>query len=324
MIDKNMGGIHKILLVLFVYILYRNFLFLFLFFCFLFVGRKFILLIESIIGFNKNSRIMLCLIYYLLVLIFMIYTMYFSYVFIMDNYKSTYFFLRSFIEENLINKSMNQLFSNKLNYNFESMIENVLFYISSNIFSMSFNFTKASLKYILTFIVGFIFLCDYEKILNFIDSNIIEIDLIQKVYSSILDVLLNMIKIQVILNVITFVILSIGFRMISINQSVMVSFLICCLDILPIIGVGFVMIPLSVYYFIVGDYLIGIFVIVLLMVINVIKQFLEPKMISKSYSIHSIVVFVLLLFGFCLDGIYGMMMFPIVSVILYKIYIDLN
>ena len=54
-------------------------------------------------------------------------------------------------------------------------------------------------------------------------------------------------------------------------------------DALPILGSGAVMIPWAIVSGINGDLALGLSIIVLLIIMSVTRQFVEPKIVSRKY-----------------------------------------
>lgn len=74
-------------------------------------------------------------------------------------------------------------------------------------------------------------------------------------------------------------------------------------DALPILGSGTVMIPWAIICAINGDINLGIAVIVLLIIMSVVRQVLEPKLVSKNIGVHPIFTLIAMYTGFKAIGI---------------------
>ena len=94
-------------------------------------------------------------------------------------------------------------------------------------------------------------------------------------------------KAEVILVIIAFIITLIGlyvFKFIGLNITypLLIALGIGFVDALPILGSGTVMVPWSVISFINGDYSLGIGIFNLFIIITGTRQFLEPRIVSRS------------------------------------------
>ena len=91
-------------------------------------------------------------------------------------------------------------------------------------------------------------------------------------------------------------------------------------DALPILGSGTVMIPWAIIRAIQGDLKLAIALIVLYVIISIIRQILEPKMVSKHIGIHPIFTLIAMYTGYKAIGLFGMLLGPIVLIILKPIF----
>ena len=69
-----------------------------------------------------------------------------------------------------------------------------------------------------------------------------------------------------------------------------------------------------------GDFTLGICLIVLLTIMSIIKQLIEPKVVSGQIGIHPIFTLIAMYTGFKLIGILGTLLGPIILIILKDIF----
>ena len=72
------------------------------------------------------------------------------------------------------------------------------------------------------------------------------------------------------------------------------------------------MIPWAILCAINGDLNLGIAIIILLVIMSVIRQLLEPKLVSKNIGIHPIFTLIAMYTGFKVIGVMGLLIGPIV------------
>ncbi len=94
-------------------------------------------------------------------------------------------------------------------------------------------------------------------------------------------------------------------------------------DALPILGSGTVMVPWAIICGINGDLRLGIAIIVLLVIMSVVRQFLEPRLVSKNIGVHPLFTLIAMYTGFRFIGIIGMLVGPIILIILKNIFATL-
>lgn len=114
---------------------------------------------------------------------------------------------------------------------------------------------------------------------------------------------------------ITFVIMLAGFMLLKIEYAPLLALIVAALDVLPLFGVGTMLVPWSIYQFIVGNKAVAIGLLVLLLINEVIRQFTEPKIIGKNLNMHPILTLFLLYVGYGLFGIVGLVILPFSAVV---------
>ena len=91
-------------------------------------------------------------------------------------------------------------------------------------------------------------------------------------------------------------------------------------DALPILGSGTVMIPWAIISAVNGDLNLGIAIFILYVIILVVHQLLEPKIVSNNLGIHPIFTLIAMYTGFKISGIIGLFIGPIVLIILQNVF----
>ncbi|MBO5352291.1 MAG: sporulation integral membrane protein YtvI [Lachnospiraceae bacterium] len=123
-------------------------------------------------------------------------------------------------------------------------------------------------------------------------------------------------KIMMILVVIMFA----GFEFLNIGYSFLLAFLIAFLDFLPVFGTGAVFWPWLVVDIVVGDYKQAIFLGILYLVCQLVKQILQPKMVGDSVGINPLAALLYMFVGYRLGGILGMIIGIPVGMIIVSLY----
>ena len=114
---------------------------------------------------------------------------------------------------------------------------------------------------------------------------------------------------------ITFAELFVGFLILGVNYPFVLAFLISIIDFLPVFGTGVVLLPWGIVLLLMKNYFLGICILLLLIIMTVVRQVIEPKIVGKSLGVHPILSLVTLYVGFQLFGIVGMIFLPIVTII---------
>lgn len=135
----------------------------------------------------------------------------------------------------------------------------------------------------------------------------------------------NYLKAQGTLFLITFFIFLIGLYILKIigmdvKYPFLMALIILILDILPIFGAGTIIIPWILTLFMNSNSSLA-FSLLGIYILNVaVREFLEPKIVSKKIGIHPIFTLIAMYTGFKTIGILGMILGPIVLIILKNIF----
>ena len=110
---------------------------------------------------------------------------------------------------------------------------------------------------------------------------------------------------------ITFVELSIGLTIIGIENSVLIALMIAIFDILPVLGTGGIMIPWTIIEFLMGNYTLARGLLLVYVVITIIRNILEPKIVGSQIGLHPVITLISMFVGVHFFGVIGLFGFPI-------------
>lgn len=153
-----------------------------------------------------------------------------------------------------------------------------------------------------------------------------EFDKFLKIIKEIKDVVFKYIGTYSILVLCTFIITFIGFNILRIPYTLLLSVTCMILDLLPVVGMIIVFLPLVVIYFFSGKYLTVIFLIILFCGIMITRNILEPKLLSSSLELSPLSVLIAIFVGVNAGGFKGMiyLMALFISFNFYKKYVTNN
>lgn len=115
----------------------------------------------------------------------------------------------------------------------------------------------------------------------------------------------------VLLMAITFFLLLTGFLILGVSYPAGLALLVALVDVLPVLGVGTVLIPWALISFCTGNLFWGIGLTVLYIVVVVLRQILEPRIVGASIGLHPLLTLFSMYVGLKLFGIGGLVLFPI-------------
>ena len=136
-----------------------------------------------------------------------------------------------------------------------------------------------------------------------------------------LDVGKRYVRSYLIIMGITFSVILVGLLILGVNNVILLSVIIAILDLLPIIGVGTVLVPWSIFELLLGNTGVGIGLIILLVLHELVRQFAEPRIIGKSIGVHPVISLLLLYVGYYALGFVGILFVPLLAVAL-NIFFD--
>ena len=132
-------------------------------------------------------------------------------------------------------------------------------------------------------------------------------------------------KAQATLILISFTICLIGlyifkFAGLNVEYPLIAALGIGFVDALPIFGSAAAMIPWAVISALNGDITLAISIIVLLAIMSIVKQFIEPKIVSGHIGIHPIFTLISMYTGFKAIGVFGTLLGPIILIIIKNVF----
>ena len=87
-------------------------------------------------------------------------------------------------------------------------------------------------------------------------------------------------------------------------------------DVIPVLGTGTIVLPWAAYSFITGNIGMGIGLLVLYAVVTVIRQIVEPKLVSNQLGLPPFVTLIAMYLGLKIIGVLGVFILPIIAIML--------
>ena len=209
-------------------------------------------------------------------------------------------------------------------------ISNSITKVLTNFLNIITSIPTLSIYTIIT-IMALYFICtDKIYILDFMEHHIPQkwVKKLTKHIREITSSLGGYLKAELTLILVSFIISVIGlylFKIIGMNIKYPLLFAlgIGFVDALPILGSGTVMVPWAIISGLNGDLKLGIAIIILLIIMSVVRQFLEPKLVSKHIGTHPIFTLIAMYTGFKFIGVLGMLVGPIILIIIKNVFATL-
>ena len=156
------------------------------------------------------------------------------------------------------------------------------------------------------------FMLDYDMIIAFIKKCIPagKKELVKKVEFYTKKTIMIWLKSYAVLFLLTYAELTIGFTIIGIPYAPIVGLAVAIFDILPVLGTGGVLLPWAIILFIMKNIPMAVGMIVLYLVITIIRNTLEPKLVGEQIGLHPVATLIAMYLGLDLVGFFGMLLFP--------------
>ncbi len=171
---------------------------------------------------------------------------------------------------------------------------------------------------IITFIACIYFALDLERVNSFIKSKLPcrIFNALVRFKDGIFAIGLKYARAYFTIMLMTFAICLAGLLLLGVEYALLIAVVISVLDILPVIGIGTIFIPWSVFQFAFGSRALGLGLLVLFLIAEFIRQLAEPKIVGKNLGLHPIVSLILLYGSYSLFGIGGILLIPCAVVII--------
>lgn len=225
--------------------------------------------------------------------------------------------LSSLLPENLRNTAdiTTQNFSKKA-------ISAVTDFISGATMSVVKFLPRFFISSIITVVASFYITKDYNRLKNFL-----KLMLGEQKYSALLKIkniltgsVLKLFSGYLILSAITFMVVFVSFLCFSVRHSFIFSLIIGFVDLLPVLGTGAVLIPAALLNFINEKTTAGVLLLALYISITLLRNFLEPKIISDRLNINPLLMLITLFIGLKIGGVIGMLLLPLSAVVTVSYY----
>jgi sporulation integral membrane protein YtvI len=175
---------------------------------------------------------------------------------------------------------------------------------------------------VLIMVISTIFLtADFPKITAFIKRQLSERwrTLLRNARIQLGRTLWSYLRSYAIIMTITFLEIFLGLSIIGIDNAAGIAIAIAIFDILPVVGSGLVLLPWTIYTLISGNLATGIGLAILYVVVIVVRQIMEPKIIGDRVGLHPLVTLLAMVLGTYLFGGIGLFGLPITIALIHAL-----
>ena len=209
---------------------------------------------------------------------------------------------------NVIERLMREMVAN-----LERMISNLSVTAVRLVSGIITGLPNVILSVILTVISTFFISLDYDHIMGFLHG-LLPVGTRNKVTETIttgVDSIRKILGSYILIMLMSFVELSIGFLLLNIPYAAGVALLVAVIDIMPVLGTGLILIPWAIVAAILRNFRMAIGVGLLYIVMLVVRNIVEPKLVGQQMGLHPLVTLIAMFVGLQLFGLAGLFGFPI-------------
>ena len=172
------------------------------------------------------------------------------------------------------------------------------------------------LFFVVTVLSAVYFCVDYERLYRFAKTHLSEDrwKMLVRAFGIVKHTAFQFVKSYFVLFLFTFSGLLFGFVLLGEDYAFLFALITATVDSLPIVGMGIVLFPLAIYHFMLKDVVYGIGVCVLYLVLTVLRQIFEPRVLGAGMGIHPLVMLAAMYCGLNVFGIGGMLLAPFFAV----------
>lgn len=111
-----------------------------------------------------------------------------------------------------------------------------------------------------------------------------------------------------------------GLLLLGVEYAILITILIAVLDFLPVLGAGGILWPWAIIDMISGHYTRAIGLVVIYIIVQIVRQMLQPKMVADSIGISPLATLVFMYVGYKFYGVIGMIFGIPVGMIITNLY----
>jgi len=206
--------------------------------------------------------------------------------------------------------------------NLSNTLMGILNSIVGGAFATAVSLPETLVFILITILATYFISSDKEKINDYIRSQLPEswLNKIITVKNDMFSAIFGYLKAYLIIMSITFVEIFIGLSIIRVRYSLLLALIISIIDILPILGTGTVLIPWSLYSFFTGHIRMGIAILILYVIVTIVRQLIEPKIISHQIGVYPLLTLMAMYAGLKLMGVLGLLLGPLTFLLLKNIF----
>ena len=215
----------------------------------------------------------------------------------------------------VLGESLPHSFESTLKQLPSNFIEGITDWITKTLSSLAKGIPDGFLTVVITILSSYLITKDYNKLGAFFRSTASP-----KLYDNIIKTkklfftkTIGIIKGYAIITLLTFLQLYIGLELLNINHANAIAAVTSLVDLLPILGVGAVLVPWAIISFITGNVLQGVGLLILYSVVTIVHNIIAPKIVANQIKLDALTVLASMYIGYSLVGFGGLVFAPLIT-----------
>ena len=202
------------------------------------------------------------------------------------------------------------------------VMENVQVQVVPRLLSSSYSCFKGIIAVIgflaITCMAAFLLEKDYTKTVEWIKKEK-SYQFLWMVFEGVLSYIITFFKAQGVILLIIAVLCCVTLSIVGVEGAIFLGLLAGFLDVLPFVGTGIVLVPLSIWQLINGEYVRMTVCLVLYGVCVLTREFLEPRLIGSKMGISPVYILLAIYAGVKLFGVGGIVKGPLALIVILEI-----
>ena len=208
-------------------------------------------------------------------------------------------------------------------FNFKSLISPV----GGGVWSVVKEIPSIMISTLITVVASCFMASDYDRLVGFLKSQLKPKNRValSKSKHLLFSTLRGLIKAYGTIMFITFSEVAIGLYIMKFaniytsGYIIAISIATCIIDIIPVLGTGTVLIPWALYSLITGKISLGVGLFILYVIITVLRQFIEPKLVADKLGLPPVLTIAAMYIGTQLFGFIGLFLLPIILIMIKRL-----
>ena len=197
-------------------------------------------------------------------------------------------------------------------------IEGATDWITGALSSFAKGLPDSFITIFITILSSYLITRDYNKLSNFVEKTVSE-----NLYNNILKTkqivstkIVGIIKSYSIITLLTFLQLYVGFLVLNIKHATAIAAITALVDLLPILGVGVVLVPWALVQLLLGNVSQCVGLLILYAIITVIHNIITPKIVANQIKLDSLTVLATMYIGYSFVGFWGLIFSPLIAAVI--------